>query len=699
MTPTTHCSRCGAEFALGAKTCSRCLFELALRAEEARPAPGSEAASEDSTGSTGDPVTPPSLEEVAAALPDFDRFAPLGRGGMGAVFRAHERALDRTVAIKVLPRALGERADFRERFLREARALARLNHPSVVNVYGAGEAGGLCYLVMEFVDGRNLREILRERSVGAVEALRIVRALCDALQYTHDEGVVHRDIKPENVLVDRAGRVKLADFGLAKLVGADVGAHLTRVDQVMGTPHYMAPEQLERPQEVDHRADLFAVGVILYELLTGSLPRGAFELPSRRVAVDVRLDEIVLKALEREPSRRYQHALEVKSDCERLDTPLTDAVRATAAATGATPAATLASTAAAEAWPPPGTWKGPLFAVGLCSFFWIGAAWSWNFGPLALSVAALALLALVAALAYGQLGRSDSFRASVMSATRGAWIARVAAAALACGVGFLFVVVGHLGVWEGGVSSWNPALRGANGLLESWRSDVWELARFCGLDPAALELPKLVVNTSSTSSGLEDRAASGSWLLMALGVALFVLAARSLLDTGERRELRGLSWRAAAESVLPLPLTLVALWMLAPIFAGRANATLSSLVQAFELEVAPGEGARRLAAAFESEGLALDVRQRTSVTDGRSGAARAEVELLRAASNSPFDAWSTSMAGARRTTPRLWATVGGASGSDRARVRIHAGMYRLDSDEARRAKALLERIQARVERP
>jgi predicted Ser/Thr protein kinase/ribosomal protein L40E len=688
MNPTAHCRRCGAELAPEAKTCSTCLFELALRADAPQPAPASEA---DSADSTGAPVTPPSLEEVAAALPDFDGFAPLGRGGMGAVFRAHERALDRTVAIKVLPRALGERADFRERFLREARALARLNHPSVVNVYGAGEAGGLCYLVMEFVDGRNLREILRERSVGAAEALRIVRALCDALQYTHDEGVVHRDIKPENVLVDRAGRVKLADFGLAKLVGADVGAHLTRIDQVMGTPHYMAPEQLERPHDVDHRADLFAVGVILYELLTGSLPRGAFELPSRRVAVDVRLDEIVLKALEREPARRYQHALEVKSDCDRIDTP--------ADATKRARSPTEAAASAAAPWPPPGTWKGPLIAVVLCSLFWIGAAWSWNFGPGALVGAALVLLALVAALAHGQLGRSAEFRTSVLDATRGAWISRVASAALACGVGFLFVVVGHLGVWESGVTNWRPALRGANGLLESWRKDVWELARFCGLDPASLEFPKLAVTRSSTTSGLEDLAASGSWLLIAVGASLLVLAARSLLDTGGRRDLRGLSWRAAAECVAPLPLTLVALWMLAPVFAGRTSTTMSSVLHAFELEVAPGEAAQRIASAFESEGLALSVRQRTAVADGRSGAERAEVELLRAASSSPFDAWSTSMAGARRTTPRLWATVGGASGSTHARVRILAGLYRLDSEEAQRAQAMLARIQSRVERP
>jgi serine/threonine protein kinase len=124
--------------------------------------------------------------------------------------------------------------------------------------------------------------------------------MCEALQFAHDEGIVHRDIKPENVLLDAKGRVKIADFGLAKLVDADArDVSLTEVDQIVGTPHYMAPEQLRGSREVDHRADIYSLGVVFYEMLTGELPRGNFELPSRRVQVDVRLDEIVLKSLER----------------------------------------------------------------------------------------------------------------------------------------------------------------------------------------------------------------------------------------------------------------------------------------------------------------------------------------------------------------------------------------------------------------
>ena len=172
---------------------------------------------------------------------------------------------------------------------------------------------------MEFVDGVNLRQLEKAGRLSPREALQIIPQICDALQYAHDEGVVHRDIKPENVLVDRKGRVKIADFGLAKILGRDPEAlRLTAEGQVMGTPHYMAPEQVEHPQAVDHRADIFSLGVVFYEMLTGELPLGKFQPPSRKVQVDVRLDEVVLHTLEKEPELRYQHASEVKSDVETI---------------------------------------------------------------------------------------------------------------------------------------------------------------------------------------------------------------------------------------------------------------------------------------------------------------------------------------------------------------------------------------------
>jgi Protein kinase domain len=256
---------------------------------------------------------PPTLAEVAALFPQLEILRLLGAGGMGAVYQARQPALDRFVALKVLP-AGGNGVNFEGRFNREARALARLSHPNIVAVHEFGQAGALHYFLMEYVDGTNLRQLEQASRLSAREALQLIPQICDALQYAHDEGVVHRDIKPENVLVDRKGRVKVADFGLAKILGHDPEAtRLTVEGQVMGTPHYMAPEQVERPLAVDHRADIYSLGVVFYEMLTGDLPLGNFAPPSRKVQVDVRLDEIVLRALENDPARRYQQASEVKS--------------------------------------------------------------------------------------------------------------------------------------------------------------------------------------------------------------------------------------------------------------------------------------------------------------------------------------------------------------------------------------------------
>ncbi len=195
---------------------------------------------------------PPSPEQLAPHFPHLEIEELLGSGGMGAVYKARQRRLDRPVGLKVLPPEVAAAPGFSERFTREARALARLNHPHVVTVHDFGEAGGMYYFLMEFVDGANLRELIAGGKLQPQEALAIVPQVCEALQYAHDEGIVHRDIKPENILLDRKGRVKIADFGLAKLFrngGSLVGRaaySLTGSQQVMGTPHYMAPEQMER---------------------------------------------------------------------------------------------------------------------------------------------------------------------------------------------------------------------------------------------------------------------------------------------------------------------------------------------------------------------------------------------------------------------------------------------------------------------
>jgi serine/threonine protein kinase len=269
----------------------------------------------------GSNIAPPRPEDIAPLFPQLELIECLGRGGMGAVYKARQPRLNRSVALKILAREKECDPKFTERFTREAQALARLSHPNVVAVYDFGEVAGLCYLLMEFVDGMTLRQLLQGGKLPAAQALNIVPRICEALQFAHEHGVVHRDIKPENILLDKQGRVKIADFGIAKMVGGESGrTNLTDDKQVMGTPHYMAPEQVEKPQEVDHRADIYSLGVVFYEMLTGELPIGKFQPPSRKVQMDVRLDEVVLHALEKEPERRYQRASQVKSDVETIVT-------------------------------------------------------------------------------------------------------------------------------------------------------------------------------------------------------------------------------------------------------------------------------------------------------------------------------------------------------------------------------------------
>ena len=290
---------------------------------------------------------PPPVEAIASVFPQLEILELIGRGGMGAVYKARQPGLDRLVALKILPPRTGSDPGFAERFTREARALAKLSHPNIVGVYDFGQVSSagvplastagvppasrtgapqtitnLHYFLMEYVDGSTLRQVEQAGKLTPPQALQIIPQICEALQYAHEEGIVHRDTKPENVLLDKKGRVKIADFGLAKILGREPqDFRLTGAGQVMGTPNYMAPEQVEHPQAVDHRADIYSLGVVFYEMLTGELPLGRFAPPSRKVQVDVRLDEVVMHALEKEPERRYQHASQIKSDVETITTP------------------------------------------------------------------------------------------------------------------------------------------------------------------------------------------------------------------------------------------------------------------------------------------------------------------------------------------------------------------------------------------
>ena len=254
----------------------------------------------------------PTITYIAGLFPELEVIQFVGRGGMGAVYKVRQKNLDRVVALKVfLDRP--DDPEFAARFQREARALARLNHPNIVTVHDFGVRDDVHYLVMEYVDGLNLRQLTAEERLSPEMALQMVPQLCDALQYAHDNGVIHRDIKPENLLLDTNGRINIADFGLAKMTGNEFNGTLTRTQQVMGTFNYMAPEQRERPTEVDHRADIYSLGVVIYELLTGELPIGRFQPPSAKTDVNAKLDDVVMRALEKEPDRRYQQASEFKT--------------------------------------------------------------------------------------------------------------------------------------------------------------------------------------------------------------------------------------------------------------------------------------------------------------------------------------------------------------------------------------------------
>ena len=262
---------------------------------------------------------PPTVEHLGKLLPQYEIESLLGYGGMGAVYKGKQKSLDRAVAIKILPPGLEEEdASYIERFKNEARVMAKFTHPAIVAVYDFGETSeGQLYIVMEFVDGTDVQKMLHAQGrLPPEHALAVTAHVCDALAYAHKNGVIHRDIKPANVLINMEGAVKVADFGLAKADEAG-SSGITKTGMAMGTPDYVAPETLVMGVDVDGRADLYAVGVMLYAMLTGNVPRGAFKPASIQVpGTDPRFDKIVQKAMQMDREERYQSAAEIRRDLD-----------------------------------------------------------------------------------------------------------------------------------------------------------------------------------------------------------------------------------------------------------------------------------------------------------------------------------------------------------------------------------------------
>lgn len=264
----------------------------------------------------------PSIEELQPHFPAYEISAFIAQGGMGAVYAARQVSLDRPVAIKILPRQFGADPQFRASFESEAKSMARLNHPNLIAVYDFGDADGMLYIIMELVEGKSLHHSAYGKAIEQSEAARLVAGIAHGLAHAHSHGILHRDIKPGNIFLGPGAVPKIGDFGLARPVGADHNPD----EIVWGTPGYSAPEVVNNPGAVDQRADIFAVGVLLYELLTAQIPPDPWQPPSQVGKCSKEFDAVVRRATHPSPEMRYSDAEELAKQLDELGEKLTKPV-------------------------------------------------------------------------------------------------------------------------------------------------------------------------------------------------------------------------------------------------------------------------------------------------------------------------------------------------------------------------------------
>ncbi len=324
----------------------------------------------------------PTTVAPAPNVPGYELVELLGKGGMGEVWRARQLSLSRMVAVKLLPPRFAKDREFVARFDKESTALAALSHPGVVQIIDRGQAGDHYFFAMELVPGINLREMMNGGLLPVRDALRIGAQIARAIDYAHEMKVVHRDLKPENILIDARGHVKIADFGLAGMKGNERDISLTATAVAMGTVNYMAPEQRRDAKHVDHRADLYSLGVLLYEMFTGELPIGRFKLPSQKIAgLDPRVDEVVVSLLETEAEARPARANLVAEALEAL-APGSNAPAPASTLPGKPLASPVVSRAASFVQEPGAGWKLGVFVLGALLLLGVGLKlWPEGEGP------------------------------------------------------------------------------------------------------------------------------------------------------------------------------------------------------------------------------------------------------------------------------------------------------------------------------